>query len=75
MYTYFMDTKMQNPTVVLSARVRPEQKAMIWKYGKDNGCLSISEATRRLIDEFAENKLATQQMADALASSAGSGEE
>ena len=70
-----MNTKMQNPTVVLSARVRPEQKAMIWQYGKDNGCLSISEATRRFIDDFMETrrKAHPQPADDALALRAGDG--
>ncbi len=76
MYTDTMNTKMQDPTVVLSVRVRPDQKAMLWQYGKDNGCLSISEATRRFIDDFVEvrRKAHSQQVANALASPAGSGD-
>lgn len=48
---------MQEPTIVLSVRVRPDQKAMLWQYGKDNGCLSISEAARRLFDDFTNAQL------------------
>ena len=38
--------------VVLNTSVRPEQKAAIVQYQKDNDCLSVSEALRDILDEW-----------------------
>jgi len=43
--------------VVLNATIRPDQKAKLIQYGKDEGKISVSEALRDLLD-FAFDKKA-----------------
>jgi hypothetical protein len=42
--------------VVLNATIRPDQKAKLIQYGKDEGKISVSEALRDLLDFAFEKK-------------------
>ena len=43
---------MAKQTVILAVSVKPEQKAAVAQFAKDNGCLSVSEGMRAILDEF-----------------------
>jgi hypothetical protein len=42
--------------VVLNATIRPDQKAKLIQYGKDEGKISVSEALRDLLDYAFDKK-------------------
>ena len=49
-------SRLQDKLEILSAGVRPDQKAAVIQYAKDSGCLSISEGVRDILDEWARYK-------------------